>query len=248
MVAHPEFKTQSDITAVEPNPFSHLEFISKCMAGIAVGGMLYPVVLAVYGIFRIFIPHWISGGPFNIGEGLTLAFVMLVFGSLAGFMVAAISAWIVGALICAINASLGYPLRPQLFISCVGGLAGYLPLALLFIAPQAMQPGPPFIEAFLLGPCLAALIGQTGARWWARKRVMYPHLLYKSNRTVQFRISHVLILTAWFAATFAILRLTAQTNLPLLVAVYFPVQIVCIGIGRLLDQYAEWKTGIRYVS
>ena len=233
-----------------PDSFSYLGFVFNCITGVGIAGLLYPVFVATYLLFRAVIPNLFQYGLRinQLGEALFFIFGPLLIASLLGFMAAVFSSWICGLLICAVNASMGYPLRPKIFISCVGGMAGYALLALFFVQPGMFLSFREASEAFIIGPCLGALIGQTGARWWARKRVLFPYDGQYQLPTMQFRIAHVLALTAWLALTLAILRLATNTNLPLLLALYFPVQIACLGVGQLLDRYADWKTGIRYVG
>lgn len=232
-------------------PFSYVGFVFNCIPGIGIAGLVYPVLVAVYLLFRVAIPNWFRYGGLSADVFFEIVFFVvapLLISSMLGFMVAIFSSWMSGLLISAVNTTLGYPLRPKVFISCVGGLAGYSTLALLFLVPGVFFSLGDAIEAFVIGPGLGALVGQTGARWWARKRVLFPRQEQQQLPATQFRIAHVLALTAWLAATLAILRLATNSNLPLLVSAYFPVQLICLGMGCLADRYVDWKTGIRYVG
>ena len=234
----------------EPEAFSYLKFVYDSIVGVAVGGFVFPLVVAGYLTFRFIIPETLRYGVSTtdiFAAGISI-FGFLFLTTIIGFVIAIFSGWICGLFLCAVNYSLGNPLSPKIFISCVGGLAGFATLALLFIHPDSLNVYREGVEAFLVGPCLAALVGQTGVRWWARDRVLYPDVVQKSLPVAQFQIAHVLALTGWLAGTLAILRLATDTNLPLIVALYFPVQIVCLGFGRLIDNYADWKSGIRFVG
>ena len=233
-----------------PETFSYVGFVFNCIGGIAIAGLLFPIIVAIYATFRFVVPEFVIYGVRGHDVVSILASCMgsILIACFAGFLIAVFSSWISGLLICAINMSLGYPLRPKAFISCVGGLSGFAPLSLLFIHPDSLFVYGEAIEAFVIGPCLATLVGQTGARWWARKSVLYPTDPQIALPQSQFRIAHVLALTAWMALAMSILRLTTETNLPILVAIYIPVQFVCLGIGQLIDRWMDWRTGIRFVN
>ena len=233
----------------EPDSFGYFLFSFACIPGIAVAGMLYPLVVAAYTFFRTFVASLVLYGfSGNSVEGLFFLILPLFVTCMLGLVFAFVAAWIFAVLVGAFNASLGLPLRPRTLISCVGGLAGFAPMSLLFLYPESLFNYREAIEAFLVCPCLAALMGQTGARWWARRSLQFPAKEVERLPLSQFKISHVLVLTGWLAVALAVLRLTLDTNLPLLVALYFPVQLICLGVGMMIDKYIEFRSGIRYVE
>lgn len=229
--------------------FSYLGFVFECIPGIAVAGFFYPVLVAIYLVFRLLLPELVwSGSWLELPSMLALTGLWLIAACVLGTITAFILSWFCGLLLTAFNASVGHPMNPKLFISCFGGLAGYLPLSLLFIEPHMLKKNPQMLEVFILGPFLAMLVGQTGARWWARRRVLYPQSTRLDLSVSQFRISHILAFTAWCALAMMIFRISDRTALPLIFATYLPLQMICFGLGHYLDRYADWRNGIRYVS
>lgn len=214
----------------------------ECLPEIALGGMAYPVIVVCIGLpFVIYheVGYIMQMG--NYGQAL-MAFGQLLFMLMMCCVFGMTIALFVGMFTLGFfsfaNWTLGQPLTPISVASCGGGLAGYIPMSALFLAPEVAMtlklPGA--VVAFAIGPCLALLVGQTFARNSFRRigtLVSYNILTIEKS---QFQISTILAFTFWCAVLMTISRLLIGTNFMWLLVIYILLQTLALTAANVISR------------
>lgn len=164
----------------------------------------------------------VAGAIYAVLAGLFLAFysssliymaVLWPLFMIFGFFVAAFSAFLVTAIVIPMNASIGWPLSPRWSGFVIGGLAGFLPFIFLLSIDRPPQ-GNDLLTFNAWGPFPAMTLGH----FWAFFMTDYVIIQHNRRSTTinfqkptgtktanRFRITHLMILTAWIAVGFAII-------------------------------------------
>ena len=206
----------------------------ECLPEIALAGAAYPVIVAGIGLpFVIYyeIAYMIRLGIFMDSAILLVqSLLMLLTFCVFGMTIALFVGLFTLGFFSLANWTLGQPLSQVALVSCAGGLAGYIPMSAMFLAPEVAMTlkVPGTVVAFAIGPCLALLVGQTFARNSFRRigvSAKYNILTFEKS---QFQISTILAFTFWCAVLMTISRLLIRTNFVWLLVVYILMQILAL--------------------
>ena len=211
---------------IDPERLDTFDVCTGGLSGICWAGAIYPSV--GYIVFLL------AGGIRNVGLiGLVIGLLATMtlgacYCACAALFVGMIAAMIVSL----VQVCMNHYFSDRTLVAATGGLTGFG--STFFIGLS--NPSDMFTSAFACGlVLLAMLLGQVGAlRSVANSSSLgtRPFVYSRSDNRNQFRIWHLMLLTAFVALVMAMGRVISSV-IPVLVAVYVGLQCSLIGIDYL---------------
>ena len=224
--ADPEAKRATDHLISEQHSI-HVECLFSSFGGIILAGGLYPVVVNLVAVlYRVVTMGWVFGPlDMTIIDFFMIAMIACIVGILISFFTGIIAITIVGAL----NRSIGYPLDPRSSAISAGSLAGFIPTAWILFIPYLVNDIPEAMWLLLL-PIVAMCMGGWGAARTTREYDDFKSLFAAAFPKHQLSIKHMMMATAWVAATFALANFFGATEFAVAVGYWIVLQAIMLTV------------------
>ena len=229
--------------------FDYFDYSVSTVPGIVIAGGLYaPIAVVMFGVIAWF---YSNVPPVGISDSILISFYWLV-AAVVAFFIGSLIAWVAGLLsccvLCVVAYSFGNPVSPRLLITCIGGAAGFWITVFPWLLSSSYPMGAdtPF-ALYVVGPVLATLFGQTGARWFANTRLIGKYKLPEQNR-VRFSIIQIMALTAWCAVATLFFKFFFENKLHIHALAYVTIQLLCLTLIHPIDRLLERRSVIKYLD
>jgi len=227
----------------------NVEYSFRAMPGIILAGVCYPVVLVLItlviamtenGFFTVSVKDF-----FIMLSGLA---ILASVACLLGLWIAAFSGACMVIVLNGINLLLGNVVDTRSMVGGIGGLAGYAPIAGLFLVENFASLLS--VRFLIFGPTLAMFMGTFGAMAYLQKH--YSHdvekLIQLQHAKFQFRISQLLVITALVAMVFGVTSLARSPNFAIVVGYWVCTQALVVSMVRLLTKRINSKSRTLFVA